>query len=602
MNILLKKLNDTYYKLHKSYEDYFWIYYMGDHGVEKKMNDAEKAREVFRTDAKLKQSVDLALADKKTSKKDKEKLAYWQTFFERYQTPDSVKEIKNQIIDLESKVHKSRASRKEGYIDPVTKKFVEASRGKMSSMMRTDANEDIRKACFEAMEKDSTADLEAYIKLVELRNEYARGLGYEDFYAYKAQVEEGMTKKEIFDIFENIYDKTKYAFKDIRDLEKSKKPGLRKPWNFGYMMAGNFTKEQDPYFPFEEAVLRWGRSFAALGIDFKNGELTLDLLDRKGKYNNGFCHWPKLVKYEGTKRIPASANFTCNVVFGQVGTGSEGMNTLFHEGGHAAHFLNSTQTEVCVNHEYPPMSTAWAETHSMFIDSILSSIDWKMRYADTTDGKKYPFELFERMATEMEALRPLDLMGIISVCELERRIYEAKKIDKAFLEKTAREVYLKYNDRSESSVRLLDVPHLYAWGSSCSYHGYGLAEIALAQWRAYFYKKYGYIVDNPKVGKEMEKVWKLGASKTFAEMVKVAMGKKLSSDSYIKVITMKTPEIIKTAKARVKKLSTIKPFNKKIELKAKISLVHGKLKVADNKKGFEAMAEKYKKYLLSNKA
>jgi hypothetical protein len=100
----------------------------------------------------------------------------------------------------------------------------------------------------------------------------------------------------------------------------------------------------------------------------------------------------------------------------------------------------------------------------------------------------------------------------------------------------------------------------------------------------------------------MEKVWKLGASKSFADMVKVAMGKKLTSDSYIKVITMKTPEIIKTAKARVKKLSTIKPFNKKIDLKAKISLVHGKLKIADNKKGFETMADKYKKYLLSNKS
>src|SRR5215472_3877424 len=37
------------------------------------------------------------------------------------------------------------------------------------------------------------------------------------------------------------------------------------------------------------------------------------------------------------------------------------------------------------------------------------------------------------------------------------------------------------------------------------------AELALEQWRDYFYEKYDYIVDNPSVGKEMREVWKLGS-------------------------------------------------------------------------------------------
>ena len=37
----------------------------------------------------------------------------------------------------------------------------------------------------------------------------------------------------------------------------------------------------------------WGRSFAAMGIQYKGATMTLDLLDRKGKYSNGFCHWPQ---------------------------------------------------------------------------------------------------------------------------------------------------------------------------------------------------------------------------------------------------------------------------------------------------------------------
>jgi hypothetical protein len=57
---------------------------------------------------------------------------------------------------------------------------------------------------------------------------------------------------------------------------------------------GDTTKATDPYFPFEDAVDVWGRTFAALGINYKGSVMTLDLCDRQGKYSNGFCHWPQV--------------------------------------------------------------------------------------------------------------------------------------------------------------------------------------------------------------------------------------------------------------------------------------------------------------------
>ena len=68
-------------------------------------------------------------------------------------------------------------------------------------------------------------------------------------------------------------------------------------------------------------------------------------------------------------------------MIGQVGSGYNTGNTLFHEGGHAAHFLGMDERDVCLNTEYPAMSTAWAETQSMFLDTLFSSIEWKKRYA-----------------------------------------------------------------------------------------------------------------------------------------------------------------------------------------------------------------------------
>lgn len=63
---------------------------------------------------------------------------------------------------------------------------------------------------------------------------------------------------------------------------------------FGFAVSGDVTAAQDPYFPFEDAVDVWARSFAALGIKFRHATMTLDLCDREGKYSNGFCHWTQV--------------------------------------------------------------------------------------------------------------------------------------------------------------------------------------------------------------------------------------------------------------------------------------------------------------------
>ena len=264
---LLQLLNHTYRQIHTRYERLFWQSYMGDHSVNDAFAKAQIARENFRSNEKLFAEVNMCLMY--ATGTQEEKLAQWALFFSKFQTPTTVKETFKKIVDLEKDIHTKQAHRTEGYTDPKTKKYITASRAQMSSMQMTHSDEKVRKACFMALEELAKTCATELIALVNLRNQYAQALGYEDFYAYKIHTEENMTKQELFALFDTIYDKTKFAFATVRDMEKTL-PGLRKPWNRGYLLSGSFTKESDKYFPFTKALERWGRSFSQLGISFSN--------------------------------------------------------------------------------------------------------------------------------------------------------------------------------------------------------------------------------------------------------------------------------------------------------------------------------------------
>jgi oligoendopeptidase F len=593
---LLDRINSEYSKLHLDYEQAFWLSYMGDHSYDDAMEKARIKRDEFRSSIELREEVKVAL--KTSTGKNKDRLKIWDRFFGLYQIPKEAEGVKTKISRLENEIMKIRTTRKEGYVDPKSNEFVLASENKMRTLMRTADDEGVRKACFLSLEKLPYDTLDKYVELIKLRNDFAKILGFADFYEYKAKIDENMSKKELFSIFEKIYDKTKYAFKNVRKLEKEK-PGLRKPWNFAFMMAGSFIKEEDPYFQFQNVLDYWGRSMSALGVDLNGGTVQFDLLDRQGKYNNGFCQYPDLVRNVEGKWYVGSANISSTAIPNQLGSGVQGIDTVFHEGGHAADRLCSTQPDCCLNHEYPPNTVSWAETQSMFMDTISSSIEWRMRYAKDQNGSSYPFDLYERKVRALYPLRPLDLMGIMHVVFFEKEVYECKNLSAQKVIAIAKKIYKKYFDRSEDSISVLNVPHTYSWESSAYYHGYGLAELGVSQWRQYFFKKYGYIVDNPKVGKEMKKVWSYGSLYPAKKLVKLATGKTLSPKAYIDDVTKPLEKIIVDAKSRVARLNKVPEYKKPVDLKGKLVVLHGKDVIADNSISFEDMEEKYRKWLKS---
>ena len=544
---LLAHLTDEFVALHTKVEHLMWVTAMGDHSQDDAYDASMNAYNARCGAA----SYDQALTDALTTatETEKESLERRQHFFRVNRVSPEAKKIQEEITLLDTHIHKRMSEKLEGYTDPKTGEFIKASRAKMRLMMATDPDAEVRKACFDGIQHEADHLVDDYITLVNLNNSFARAQGYKNFYEYRTQTGEGISVDELFAIFKPLEIAMKKKFAEIRELEKEK-PGLRDPRNFGYMMTGNFAKLDEPYFPLEGALEQWLDSYSAWHIDFRGATMTLDLLERDGKFSNGFCHLPSPAYYKDGKRVPAAIGFTTIAIPGQLGSGRDMANTLFHEGGHAAHFANMDSSAVIDNTENMPQSTAVAEIQSMFLDTAYSSIERRTRYAKNAAGESYPRSLYEQ---KIRALRPLagrDMLSMLAVMNFERSIYEATDLTHEQVVAIAAQNSLDYFDRSEPYFWILGIIHIYSAGA-CYYHNYALATLGLTQRRAHFYETDGYIVDNPHIGPAMAKVRALGAKLNCVNAVKLATGKDFSADAYIKETLMTADEILAVTQKRI---------------------------------------------------
>jgi Zn-dependent oligopeptidase len=412
-------------------------------------------------------------------------------------------------------------------------------------------------------------------------------LGYEDYYDWKVAIAEGQRKRQIFARLEHFLAAT--AATTRRELDRfAAEHGAEAlhPWNFQFLRAGSLSRLLDPHFPIGDAVSRWVRSFGAMNIRFRGATLTLDLIDRAGKYENGFMHGPGIahVDLAGTWH-PARINFTANAVPGAVGAGLTATTTLFHEGGHAAHFANITAGSPCFAHEFPPTSVAYAETQSMFLDSLLGDADWRARYALNAAGDGVPWELVERQIREEQPFKGWDTRRLITVPMGERFLYELPDdaLNTERIIDGLRAIERDVQGLSASARPILAVPHLISAESSAYYHAYVLAEMAVQQTRAFFLERDGFLTDNPRIGPDLaEAYWAPGNRVTHDATLVALTGKPLGADAIIADANRSVDEAVAEARRDWERARNepLPPMPESLD--ARIRLVHGPEIIADS--------------------
>lgn len=176
--------------------------------------------------------------------------------------------------------------------------FVSASSVQLRNTMRTSDNEAVRLSCLEGLRSIGPFVSSKFCHIVKLRNQLAKKLGFVDFYDMKVTQAEGFSKDVLFSILDRLEAETRPIMQQAWEtLSADKGPSALEPQNTNYLLSGDLAKRKDQYFPFEDAVDIWARSFAALNISYRGATMRLDLCDRPGKYSNGFCHWPQPAWY-----------------------------------------------------------------------------------------------------------------------------------------------------------------------------------------------------------------------------------------------------------------------------------------------------------------
>ncbi|WP_233981662.1 M3 family metallopeptidase [Pectobacterium versatile] len=603
-------LNRDYLAVHQAKEELFWQLYMGtgNDDVSERFSAAESAYKRFISQPQRLAELRTHLATLENSPPDEQQQALshglqgWYRFFDCNVIEDpQAQALMDEIITAESALYAKRKSYEMTHLDAKGER-VSASLGELLTNQTTNDTEAYRQSSQQALR-----DLEQWLlqngfpELISLRNRFARQMGYRNYFDYKVNKTERMTPEQLFAILDPFEEQTREAnARSLKNLSDEKGEEALQPWNIRYASAGDVTRQLDPYFPFSASLERWVNSFKRLRIGFNGAEMQLDLLVRKGKYENGFMHGPVPPFVQEGKWVPARINFTSLAKPDQIGSGASGINTLFHEGGHAAHFANIRQNAPCFSQEFPPTSMAYAETQSMFCDSLLGDADWLKRYAKNAQGETIPDELIRADISTQQPMRAFSERHILLVPYFEWQLYswddDARKPEA--MTKLARDTEQRILGISGSPRPTLAIPHLLSMESACSYQGYLLALMAVEQTRSYFLQRDGYLTDNPAIGPDLaQHYWDPGNSVSHDDTLRSLTGEGFNPAYLAKACNLTVDEAWQQAESTMAQAAARPQPAADFDLSARIRVVDGSRVLADNEQGDEKMCQDFAAFI-----
>ena len=191
-----------------------------------------------------------------------------------------------------------------------------------------------------ASKKIGNAVADDILRLVKMRNETAKELGYSNYHEMSLKLSE-QDPKDIEAIFDDLYERTKDVFAKVKnDMDDflSKRYHVSKnqlmPWHYQNRFFQEapkiYTVDLDSYYKNQDIVALTEKYYDGIGLQIDDMVAKSDLFEKEGKYQHAYC---TDIDRLGDVRV------VCNVK-----PNYNWMGTMLHEYGHAVYSKNIDRT------------------------------------------------------------------------------------------------------------------------------------------------------------------------------------------------------------------------------------------------------------------
>lgn len=595
------ELNQHYLQLLRTEGELYWATHTGQSNEHEALGAASLSRKMFSADAgRLAQCREyLSMLDTVESSPERDALVSglrgWVAVFEAYTIgTDRAAALLSELTERDVDLYARRQAYTMNHIGAEGRRE-NASPAALRSNLASNPDESARQSSHEALHGLERWVVEnGFVDIVGKRNELARELGYRNFFDYRLRINSGMTPEQLFEIFDGFESSTRDTHRQsLHRLVSEHGEHALLPRNLTYLMLGGASHRHEAYFPFGKALERWAESFRRMGVSYRGARLEIDLLDRQGKFPTGFCIAPTPGYHDDTHGwTPADVRFTSTARPQQASAGLQGLNVLFHEAGHAAHYANVLRNSPCFSQEFAPSSPALLEAQAKFFDALPSDPCWMRRYAMDAAGKPMPEEAIRARVETRQAFLAYSERRDLVPTYFEWALYnmdDAQRTPDSILD-LARSVTMRILGVAGHTNYVLATPHPIYHDIAVYYHGYLLAKMAAAQTRAYLTQSLGYIVDNPAVGPLLaEHYWAPGNSATLDQTLIALTGEPLNSSYLAAECNRSADEAWQLNQDVFRRSEQATPSKQGGDLDASISIVHGAQRIASNDESLPAL-------------
>ncbi len=404
----------------------------------------------------------------------------------------------------------------------------------VENILKTSVNSDELKETWLAQKQIGSLVNEDIIKIVKMRNEIAKELGFDNYHSMSLQLSE-QDPVEIEKVFDELDNLTRDAFAKLKgemNTNFAKKYKISEemlmPWHhqnrFFQEAPKMYAVDLDKYYAKQNIEKLTADYYQGIALPIDDMLKNSNLYELPGKNQHAYC---TDIDNEGDVRV------LCNIKPNQ-----QWMGTMLHEFGHASYDKHIDRNlPFCLRE---PAHTFTTEAVAMFFGRLSSNPEWLKTMVGISDEEKQKIadDCFKTLRLEQLVFsRWAQVMY-----RFEKSMYANPDQD---LNKLWWDLVEKYQLMKKPEGRNAPdwATKIHIATFPCYYHNYLLGELLASQFSYYLTEnvlkqsdlRAQNFVGNPEIGKYfIENVFKPGKKMKWNDMIEKACGEKLTAKYYAK--------------------------------------------------------------------